>query len=76
MLARFLEVGSNHVLGVGFAFHVGQAHLPRRPFAEQPVAAGDDSELHLLVASELVLERFLAVVEGGHAFPLSIRRAR
>ena len=69
MVAGFLEVGADHVLGIGFRLGLGQAHLPRGPFAEQPVAARGDAELHFLVMRELGLEGALAVVELGHAFP-------
>ena len=39
MVAGFLEIGADHILGVAFGFRLVEAHLPRRPFAEQPVAA-------------------------------------
>ncbi len=71
MLARFFEVGMDDILGIGFRFSLGQPHLPRRPFAEQPVAAGDDAELEFLVASELGFESTLAVVELCHRVPLA-----
>jgi hypothetical protein len=38
--------------------------------AEQLVAAGDDTELHVLVAGIFGFERTFAVVEGGHEAPL------
>ena len=48
----------------------------RRPLAQQAIAASDDAETHFLIVREFILERFLAVVEGGHAVPSSICRAR
>jgi hypothetical protein len=72
VLARFLEIGTDHVLGIGLGFRFRQPHLPRGPFAEQPVAPGGDPELHFLVVRELGLEGPLAVVKLGHAFPLCI----
>ena len=75
MIAGFLEIGADDVLRIGFGFGFGQAHLPRRPMAEQPVAPGGDAEHHLLVVRELGLESAFAVVKLASCVPLcSLRR--
>src|SRR4051812_47303997 len=70
LVAGFLEIGADDVLGVAFRLGLGEAHQPRRPVAEQPVAPRDDAELHFLVAGIASLERALAIVESGHGAPL------
>jgi pimeloyl-ACP methyl ester carboxylesterase len=70
MVAGFLEVGAHDVLGVAFGLRIGQAHLPRRPFAEQAIAPRRDPEFHFLVMRELGLERALAILELAHMLPL------
>jgi hypothetical protein len=72
LVARFLEIGANHILGIGFGLDVGEAHQVRRPCAEQAVAARDDPELHLLIAGIHILECLLAAVERGHGNPLAL----
>ena len=76
MVAGFLEVGTDDVLGIGFALGFAQTHLPRGPFAKQPVAARGDAEQHFLVASIFGFEGAFAVVKLGHGIPLSGRRCR
>ena len=71
MVAGFLEIGVHDVLRVGLGLRLRQSHLPRCPFAEQPVAPGDDPEADLFVMRELGFESALAVVKLGHAYPLS-----
>src|SRR5919199_550971 len=66
LVAGFLEIGPDHVLGVGVRLGLRQPHQPRRPAAEQPVAPRHDPELHLLVAGIFGFERPLAIVERGH----------
>jgi hypothetical protein len=34
LVAGFLEVGADHVLGISFGLDLGQAHLPGSPLAE------------------------------------------
>ena len=69
VVARFLEIGADHILGIGVRLGLGQAHLLRRPLAEQPVAPRRDLELHLLVAGVHGFERLLAVIELAHGDP-------
>src|SRR3712207_3112094 len=46
LVARFLEIGADHVLGIGIGLGFGEPHQLRSPLAEQPIAAGDYPELH------------------------------
>ena len=64
---RLLEVGHDHLLGVGLGIVACDAHFLRRPQAEKLVAPGDDLELKLLIVLELRLGGFLAVVERVHS---------
>src|SRR3954465_14480265 len=45
LVARFLEIGADHVLGIDLRLGLGEAHQPSRPGAEQPVAPRVDPEL-------------------------------
>ncbi len=65
-IARLLEIGRHHLLGVGVRVGARPAELLGRPQPEQPVAARGDLELGLLVMAVLGLEAFFPVVEGGH----------
>src|SRR5882724_6580000 len=72
LFARFLEIGADNVLGIGFGFGLGQAHQARRPFAEKAIAPRDNAELHFLVMGIFGLERALAIVESGHGASLRL----
>ena len=67
VVARFLEIGHDHLLGIGLGIVARNPHLLRRPQAEKLVAPGDDLELKLLIVLELRLGGFLAVVKRVHA---------
>src|SRR4028118_1420553 len=49
LVPRFLEVGPDDVLGIGFRLDRGQLHQAGSPVAEELVATGDDAELQFLV---------------------------
>ncbi len=72
LVAGLLEIGADDVAGISVGLGLGEAHLLRRPLAEQPVAARNDLELHLLIAGILGFEGPFAVVEGGHGVPLLV----
>jgi hypothetical protein len=74
-IARLLEVGHHHVLGIGLGIGAGLAHQAGGPEAQQLVAARVDLELQLLVMLVLGFEGFLAIVEGGHR-PLRLGLSR
>ena len=67
VVARLLEIGHDHLLGIGLGIVARDPHLLRRPKAEKLVAPGDDLELKLLIVLELRLGGFLAVVKRVHA---------
>src|SRR5216684_21062 len=67
VVAGFLEIGHDHLLGISLGLRARKSELLRRPQPEQLVAARARLEFELLVASELLLETFLALVESGHA---------
>ena len=66
-VARLFEIRVDHGSGIGLRLVAGgNAEAAGGPQPEQPVAAGGDPELQLLVALELGLETFLAVFETSH----------
>ncbi len=67
IVAGFLEIGDDDLLGVGVGLRARHPELRRRPQAEQLVAARVRLEAQLFVMGELLLETFLAFVERGHA---------
>lgn len=66
-IAGLLEIGRDHLLGIGGGGIARHAQLFGRPQPEQPVAAGLRLEFLLLVEGVLLLETFLALVELAHA---------
>ena len=64
-VAGLLEIGRDHLLGVGGGGVAGLAELFGGPQPEQPVAAGLRLEFLLLVEGKLLLKAFLALVECG-----------
>jgi hypothetical protein len=63
-IARLFEIRRDHLLGIGLGVVLAQEL--RRPKAQQLVAPDLDPELQILIVLVLVLEGFLALVEGGH----------
>jgi len=67
VVSGFLEIGHHDLLGIGFGFAAGKAHLLGCPHAEQLVAAGAGLEPEFLVVREFLFEAVLALVESrGH----------
>src|SRR5688572_23293987 len=76
VITGLFEISADDILGVGGRLLFAQAHQAGGPLPKQPVAAGDDAELHFLVASIFALECPLAVVKGGHRCSLLCLPAR
>src|SRR6056297_330025 len=79
LVARLLEIGEYHALGVFLGISAALAELPGGPETQKLVAAGHRLEAQFLVMRELVLEGILAVVECGHDLLVgsgSMRRLR
>src|SRR5436853_333810 len=64
--AAFLEVGHDDLFRIGVRRIARDAELFGGPQAEHLVAPRVRLEAQLLVMDELLLETFLALVEGGH----------
>src|SRR5262249_24107862 len=67
VVTDLLEIRHDDRLGIGVGLVAGEAELLRRPQAEELVATGVRLESQFLVEGELLLEAFLALVEGSHA---------
>ena len=70
LVAGFLEIGLDDLLGVGVRVRPGFPHEPGRPQAEQLVAARLGLEAKLGVMGEFLLKFVFAVVEGRHRIHL------
>ncbi len=66
IIAGFLEVGFDDLLGIGLRGIATQPQLFRRPKSKQLVTAGIRLLFQLFVIRELVLKTFFAIVECAH----------
>src|SRR5690606_40665060 len=69
LVARFLQVGADHGLGVFGDAVAGQPHQAGRPLGQHSVAAGRSPKFLFLIERELTLEAPFTIVEGGHVIP-------
>src|SRR5689334_1626198 len=71
-MTGLVEIGCDHLPGVGLGLSAALAELVRGPQPEQPVAAGFGLKSQVRVVDKLSFEGFLALVESRHGFKFRV----